>query len=82
MISEKTSVKVSLRCTSNTSANNDTFPQLDGEYFGQEEEIFLPKQSGTKRKLSFGEKKTIHQSTQFPNHKNMQWVQLHKRWIL
>ncbi len=33
------------------------FSQLDGEYFGQEEEIFRPKQSGTKRKLSLGQKK-------------------------
>jgi hypothetical protein len=39
------------------------FSQLDGEYFGQEEEIFLPKQSGTKRKVSLGQNKHLSVNT-------------------
>ncbi len=71
MNNKKTSVKISRRCTCNTSANNDTFLQLDGEYFGQEEEIFFQSNQEQRGKFLCVRKKSIHQSTQFPNHKNM-----------
>ncbi len=74
---EKTSVKISLLCTFNTSANNETFPQLKmGNILVRRRKFFLQSNQEQRGKFLW-EKKNIHQSTQFPNHKNMQWVQLH-----